>query len=158
MNQELINIIIDYLQSQGYECNSSQSDWEKLFNNPEIFGKNWNRLVENEVGTSLENFLQYQLKYNSGVKGIVSNYQYIPTLDEQKEYKINEFKGIANSELSKTDYKIIRQYEYNTLPEIEFEALKAERQAIRDKCNLLEEQVLECDNYESLININWQYE
>jgi hypothetical protein len=85
--------------------------------------------------------------------------EFIPIpIEILKSQKINEFKSMAGSELSKTDYKIIRQYEYNTLPEIEFEALKAERQAIRDKCNLLEEQVLEWDNYESLININWQYE
>jgi hypothetical protein len=155
MKQELINIIIEYLQSQGYECNSSQSDWEKLFNNPEIFGKNWNNLVNNEVGTSLENFLQYQLKYNSGVKDIVSDYHYIPTLQELKEQKINEFKSIAGSELSKTDYKVIRQYEYSTLSEEDFETLKTQRQAIRDKSNLLESQVLSAENYETIININW---
>jgi hypothetical protein len=69
--------------------------------------------------------------------------------------KINDFKSMAGSELSKTDYKVIRQTEQNTLSEDDYNTLKVQRQALRDKCNMLESQVLLAKNYKTIININW---
>ena len=82
--------------------------------------------------------------------------EFVPLpLSELKSQKISEFKSIAGSELSKTDYKVIRQYEQGTLEQWEFDTLLSQRQAIRDKSNLLESQVLSAENYETIININW---
>jgi len=78
-----------------------------------------------------------------------------PNLNELKLKKIEEFKTMARHELSVNDYKIIRQYEEQTLSDNEFETLKAQRQAIRNKSNFLESQVLQSDNYETIMNINW---
>lgn len=155
MNEELKNIILDYLQSQGYECNSSQSDWEKLFNNPEIFGKNWINLVNNEVGSSIDNFIQYQIKYNPDVKQIVSQYQYTPTLEEVKKNLLETARNTVSQELGKTDYKVIRQVEMNTLSEQDFANLKMQRQLLRDKFNDYEIEVNQATTIEELNGIEW---
>lgn len=59
----------------------------------------------------------------------------IPTVTEIAQTRITELKNF----LTQTDYKIIRQLENETMPPNEFEALKAERQAVRDEINELEE-------------------
>lgn len=82
-------------------------------------------------------------------------------LVEMKIQYIENFRNLANTELVKTDYKVIRQSEQThakktpKMSEQEFISLSNERQVIRDKFNTLETQVNACQTYEELILIKW---
>lgn len=54
------NELIAKLQSLGYLCDNSQTDWNKLYNNPSIFGANWQNqaIYQKSISTGIDYFLQ----------------------------------------------------------------------------------------------------
>ena len=84
-----------------------------------------------------------------------------PTIDELKNAKIDEMKESANKELSKTDYKVIKYSEAvaakkeTDITEEEFVKLSDERQAIRDKCNQKESEIISALTRQDVKSIVW---
>ena len=65
-------------------------------------------------------------------------------LQEAKKDAIAQTRRLAKVWLADTDYQVVRQMEQATLPQADFDALKARRQAVRDACNALEESIAAC--------------
>lgn len=103
-----------------------------------------------------------------------TEYEQVDTVPEMSDIINTDFDGIIkylsylsnkaikqkiillNEELDSSDYKIIKAYEYtlvNKPLEYDIEVLHNERQAIRDKINLLETQIKEEKTWEELDNI-----
>jgi hypothetical protein len=74
--------------------------------------------------------------------------------DQRKLERIREVKELANLELLKTDWKIIKQQELNYLSENDFETLKNERQAIRDLSNTIENEIKALNTLDEVNNYN----
>ena len=70
--------------------------------------------------------------------------------DQRKLERILEVKEKANLELLKTDWKVTKHVETNNLTEIEFNELKAARQAIRDKSDEIEQEILALDTWDAV--------
>ena len=53
------NLLIAKLQSLGYLCDNSATDWNKLYNNPALFGTNWQTQAtyQKSISTSVDYFL-----------------------------------------------------------------------------------------------------
>lgn len=53
------NELIAKLQTLGYLCDNSQIDWNKLYNNPSLFGSNWQvqATYQKSISTSVDYFL-----------------------------------------------------------------------------------------------------
>jgi len=89
-------------------------------------------------------------------KGII-----LPTIEELRESKINEMKESSNKELSKTDYKVIKYSEAVAakkepdITEEEFIKLSNERQAIRNKCNQKESEIISALTRQDVKSIVW---
>ena len=78
--------------------------------------------------------------------------------DQRKLERIREVKELANNELLKTDWKIIKQQELNYLSENDFENLKLERQAIRDLSNKIETEINNLETLELVNNYTINFE
>lgn len=54
------NEFIAKLQTLGYLCDNSQTDWNKLYNNPSLFGANWQNQAtyQKSISTGIDYFLQ----------------------------------------------------------------------------------------------------
>lgn len=76
-------------------------------------------------------------------------------LEQLKTEKITQLKSTAGSKLQATDYKAIKFAE-GVLTADEFEPIKVQRQAIRDKCNELELLVAQATSKEELELIVWE--
>jgi hypothetical protein len=71
--------------------------------------------------------------------------------DQRKLERIREVKELANEQLLKTDWKIIKHQETNYLTPEQYFDLKAERTAIRDLSNTIETEI---NNLETLELVN----
>jgi hypothetical protein len=71
--------------------------------------------------------------------------------DQRKLERIREVKELANEQLFKTDWKVIKHQETEYLTPEQYFDLKAERTAIRNKSNEIE---LEINNLETLELVN----
>jgi hypothetical protein len=80
-----------------------------------------------------------------------NNISLIRLRDQRKLERIFEVKELANNELLKTDWKVIKHQELNYLTETQFNNLKNERQAIRDLSNEIETEI---NNLETLELVN----
>ena len=80
-----------------------------------------------------------------------NNISLIRLRDQRKLERIKEVKELANEQLLKTDWKIIKHQELNYLSENDFENLKLERQAIRNLSNEIENEI---NNLETLELVN----
>jgi len=84
----------------------------------------------------------------------------VPDLAETKIMLLANAKSLIDSELVKTDYKIIRQLERKEagktpkLSVSEFTALSDQRQALRDKLNAYEIEIGKANSYEVAIGVN----
>jgi hypothetical protein len=45
-------VFITKLQAKGFLCDNSQADWYKVYNRPEIFGKNWQNQADYQISIS----------------------------------------------------------------------------------------------------------
>jgi hypothetical protein len=45
-------LAISKLQTKGFNCDNSQSDWYKVYNRPEIFGVNWQKQADYQMSIS----------------------------------------------------------------------------------------------------------
>ena len=54
------------IQVHGFACNNSKADWRKAFNQPEVFGDNWQFKADEAWGlsTGLNDFLNFCRQYN----------------------------------------------------------------------------------------------
>lgn len=71
--------------------------------------------------------------------------------EQRKLERIREVKELANEQLLKTDWKIIKHQETNYLTPEQYFDLKAERNNIRTKCNEIEIEIM---NLETLQLVN----
>ena len=81
-----------------------------------------------------------------------NNVSLIRLREQRKQERISEVKELANLELLKTDWKVTKHVETNNLTEIEFNELKAERQAIRNKSNEIENEILSLNTLDEVNN------
>lgn len=77
---------------------------------------------------------------------------------QRKLERIKEVKELANSELLKTDWKVIKHQETNYLTPEQYYDLKAERTAIREKSNLIESEINNLQTLELVNNYNITFE
>ncbi|NLO90576.1 MAG: hypothetical protein GX410_01105 [Elusimicrobia bacterium] len=77
-----------------------------------------------------------------------------PPLGELKNQLAERARRRAAEKLAATDYAIIRQWEQGTLPQDELDALKAQRQAVRDACNALEAALEACADARSALELD----
>lgn len=76
-------------------------------------------------------------------------------VDQLKSDKIADLRSIANAKLQPTDYKALK-YAEGWLTDDEYSPVKAERQAIRDRCNELENKVIASTTQAEIGNIVWE--
>jgi hypothetical protein len=125
---ELSEVIFDL----GIKGSRSHRDYETMVNN-------W-YVEENNPIPSLELCTQTW-----------NNISLIRLREQRKLERIREVKELANNELLKTDWKVIKHQELNYLTETQFNNLKNERQAIRDLSNEIETEI---NNLETLELVN----
>ena len=53
--------ITQYMQSEGFACDNSEQDWDKLYNKPTVFGENWKTISDYQRSLSLgvEDFMNH---------------------------------------------------------------------------------------------------
>ena len=86
-----------------------------------------------------------------------NNVSLIRLREQRKLERILEVKQLANLELLKTDWKIIKQQELNYLSQNDFENLKLERQNIREKSNQIESEIMNLETLELVNNYQIEY-
>lgn len=80
-----------------------------------------------------------------------NNISLIRLREQRKLERIREVKELANEQLLKTDWKVIKHQETNYLTPEQYFDLKAERTAIRDLSNTIETEI---NNLETLEFVN----
>lgn len=78
-------------------------------------------------------------------------------LNQIKLEKIREVKEVTNLELSKSDWKIIKQNETNYLSQNDFELVKTQRQSIRDLSNDIETEIMNLATIEEVRNYTIEF-
>jgi hypothetical protein len=74
--------------------------------------------------------------------------------DQRKLERIREVKELANNELLKTDWKVIKHQETNYLTPEEFYELKQQRQEIRELSNSIETEIMNLQTLDEVNNYN----
>lgn len=103
-------------------------------------------------------------QYDCSASEAIAMYVKPIDIQELKNDKLQYVKQKAEWTLRKTDYKVIRHYEQTllgvepTLSQIEFQTVMADRQAVRDYSNYLEQQVKSANTAEQVQNIIWNLE
>jgi hypothetical protein len=87
-----------------------------------------------------------------------NNVSLIRLRNQRKLERIFEVKELANLELLKTDWKVIKHQELNYLTETQFNNLKNERQSIRDLSNTIETEINNLETLELVNNYNISFE
>jgi hypothetical protein len=125
---ELSEVIFDL----GIKGSRSHRDYETMV-------KNW-YVEENNPIPSYEYCLE-----------IWNTKSVIRIRDQRKLERIFEVKELANNELLKTDWKVIKHQETNYLTPEQYFDLKAERTAIRNLSNTIETEIM---NLKTLDEVN----
>lgn len=86
-----------------------------------------------------------------------NNKTYNRVTEQKKQELILEVKELANKALSDTDWKVTKHLEQNNLTETQFNELKAQRQAIREKSNQIENQIKLLQNLEDVENYKIEF-
>jgi hypothetical protein len=74
--------------------------------------------------------------------------------DQRKLERIFEVKELANNELLKTDWKVIKHQETNYLTPEQFYELKQQRQEIRELSNSIETEIMNLKTLDEVNNYN----
>ena len=83
-----------------------------------------------------------------------NNVSLIRLRDQRKLERIFEVKELANNELLKTDWKVIKHQETNYLTPEEFYELKQQRQEIRELSNSIENEIMNLNTLDEVNNYN----
>jgi hypothetical protein len=78
--------------------------------------------------------------------------------DQRKLEGIREVKELANNELLKTDWKVIKHQETNYLTPEEFYELKQQRQEIRELSNSIENEIMNLQTLDEVNNYNISFD
>jgi len=87
-----------------------------------------------------------------------NNVSVIRIRDQRKLERIREVKELANLELLKTDWKVIKHQETNYLTPEQFYELKQQRQEIRELSNSIETEIMNLNTLDEVNNYNISFD